>query len=125
MLTGYQKTKAVALIHSRISPEDYKVLPSGMLRQLIGQCVDADFDYMISNGISLPDGTDGHYFYNKESARDFISVALLRNNDFSEEAFDELLTLVEDYMDYNRSYLELNGLQYHEDQWLSRYRPQR
>ena len=119
MLTGYQKTKAVALILRRISPEDYKVLPSGMLKQLIDQCVDADFDYMISQEVSRPDGTDGDYFYNKRNARMFIFQALLRKNRFTEDQCLELLSLVDDYMDFNRSYLELNGLKYHEDERIS------
>ena len=119
MLTGYQKTKAIALIHSRLYPEDYQTLPPDMLKPLIGQCVDADFDYMISSGISLPDGTDGDYYYTKRNARQFIFQALIRKNRFTGEQCLELLALVDDYMDFNRSYLELNGLRYHEDELIS------
>ena len=119
MLTGYQKSKAVALILSRISPEAYKMLPSDMLEQLIGQCVDADFDYMISQKVSRPDGSDGEYYYNKDNAFHYIYTALFKKNGFTAEYEDELFALVDDYMDFNRSYLELNGLRYHEDERFS------
>lgn len=122
MLTGYQKTEAVALILSRIYPEDYSTLSPDMLEPLISQCVDADFDYMISNEVCLPNGADGDYFYNKNNARDFIIMTLLRNNRFTEAHCADLFTLVDDYMDFNRSYLELNGLSYHEDKRLFEYR---
>ena len=125
MLTGYQKTKAVALILSRINPEDYSLLSPDMLKQLIGQCVDADFDYMISQKISRRDGTDGENYYNKDNAFNYICDALFEKNGFPEEYEDELCALVDDYMDFNRSYLELNGLSYHEDERVLGYWPRR
>lgn len=122
MLTGYQKKEAVALILSRLYPEDYTTLPQAKLKSLIGQCVDADFHYMISNKVSRRDGTDGTCFYNKLNARDSIVMTLSKKNHFTEEQFDDILRLVDDYMDFNRSYLEKNGLSYHEDERLFEYR---
>lgn len=119
MLKGYQKAEAVSLILSRLYPEDYPALTEEMLEPLIQQCVDADFDYMIAHDILQPDGSDGDCYYNKRNAHCHIMSLLYQNNGFTEDDFDDLYRLVDDYMDYNRSYLELHGLSYHEDERIA------
>lgn len=117
MLKGYDRNAAVALIYDRMNPEDYHALPWDGIPALLAQCVEADFDYMYNRGIIRKDGSDGDNFYSKEDASYFIQTALVRSRRFSAEEMKELYLLAEDYMDYHRSYLELNGMRYPEDEW--------
>ena len=118
MLKHYDQTKAVVLILSRMNPADYVELPWDSIPQLLAQCVEADFDYMLSCDIMHEDGSDGECYYNKRRAFMHIARALMEKNSFSDARLQEIAALIDDYMDYNRSYLQLNGLKYHEDERL-------
>lgn len=122
VLKGYDRAEAVALILGRMDPEDYRALPWAAMPALLAQCIDADFAFMLARGIMRRDGTDGDFFYNKRAARLAIIDTLLARNRFTPEQKQEIPPLVDDYMDYNRSYLQLNGLKYHEDERLTHER---
>lgn len=121
MMEAYDKTEAVALILSRMFPEEYRVLPREMLEPLISQCVDADFDYMLDRDVLRPDGSMGNRFYNKENARKHILSTLYQRNAFTKDHYDDLYMLVDDYLDFNHSYLELKGIPYPVDHRLDQW----
>lgn len=112
MMKLYDKKKAVAFILRRVYLEEYQTLSRELLEPLIGQCVDADFDYMLACDIFRPDGSRGECFYNKENARRHILFALIKGEKLTDRRFDDLYKLVDDYLDFNLSYLEYLGLSY-------------
>lgn len=118
MLKGYDRSEAIALILSRMDPDDYKALPWSGMPDLLAQCIEADFRYNLCRGIMRKDGSDGERYYNRDSAYIFIAEALLKHNQLTEDQEFELSALIADYLDYNCSYLELHGLSYHVDERL-------
>lgn len=118
MMKLYDKIKAVPFILSRICLEEYFTLSKDMLEPLITKCIDADFDYMFASDILNPDGSFGDCFYNKENARRHILYAVVDHRELTDDEFDDLYKLVDDYLDFNLSYLEANGLRYPTDEML-------
>lgn len=112
MMKLYNKKKAVPFILRKVYLEEYVTLTRAMLESMIVKCIDADFDYMVSCGIFKPDGSRGEYCYNKENARRHILGALIDGKPLTEGEFDDYYKLVDDYLDFNLSYLEANGLWY-------------
>ena len=111
-MTGYNREDAAALVLSRVLMEEYASLDREDLPGLVGRCIEADFDYMLASDILRPDGSDGENYYNKNNAFAHIAGAILCSFPATEAQYDDLCRLVEDYMDFHRSYLELNGLCY-------------
>lgn len=115
MIKLYDKKKAVPFILRRIYLEEYPGLAKAMLESLIEKCVDADFDYMFASDIYRPDGSRGENYYNKANAREHILFKLINKGRLSEQTILSLCKLVDDYLDFNLSYLEANGLRYPTD----------
>lgn len=112
MMKRYNKKKAVPFILRKVYLEEYITLSRAMLEAMIVKCIDADFEYMISCGIFKPDGSRGENYYNKENARRHILDVLIGSQPLAEHEFDDYYKLVDDYLDFNLSYLEANGLWY-------------
>lgn len=116
MVKLYDKKKAVPFILRRVYLEEYQTLSREMLKPLIASCIDADFDYMFAHGIYQRDGSRGENFYNKENARFYILRTFISNQVFTQEQLIDLYKLVDDYLDFNLSYLKANGLRYPTDE---------
>lgn len=116
MMKLYNKKKAVPFILRRVYLEEYITLTKPMLEALISQCIDADFDYMLSESIFMPDGSPGKNYYNVKNARHHILDTLIGGRPLTEEELDDYFKLVGDYQDFNLSYLEANGLWYPVDE---------
>lgn len=116
MLNGYDKQEAAKFILRRLYPEDYPTLTADQLPSLVAQCIDADFAYMLTYDILRADGSEGGCYYNTENAFNFILIELIRRHRLPRAAVPDLYMLVDDYMDFNRSYLERKGLQYPMDE---------
>lgn len=114
----YNKTQAAAFILRRIYLENYTTLTTEMLKPLVVKCIEADFDYMIQSDIIYPDGSRSEYYYNKENARRYILYMLADGRALTDEQFDDLYKLVDDYLDFNLSYLEKHGMRYPTDEMI-------
>lgn len=114
----YDKMKATAFILRRIYLEEYPSLARRELEPLVRRCIDADFAYMHAFDILSPDGSPAGCYYNKENARKHILISLIGDRPLTEGQFLDLYKLVDDYLDFNLSYLETNGLHYPSDEAL-------
>lgn len=120
LIENYNKEEAIHFILKRIYETDYPLLGS-QLKELLANCIDADFAYMLENDILRKDGEFGENYYNNRAASEYILVSLIRQHHMNKAQAEELLTLIDDYMDFNRSYLEHKKLKYHVDENLSPY----
>ena len=81
-----------------------------MIDDLLGQCIDADMEFMFNTGVLDEDGNGGDEYYEDDDAIEFMVEKLAAANRLDAEQAVKLASLVDDYMDLQQAYLESKGL---------------
>ncbi len=109
MMNGYDKQEALAFICPRINRKEHMEL-ADRIESLISQAIDADMAYMHESGVLDADGNAGDSYYEDDDAFEYMVEALVAQNDLTPEQAVKVAALIDDYMDFQQSYLEHKGL---------------
>lgn len=122
MMKRYNKADALHFILERACLEEYSSIVQEALSALIKKCIEADFNYMIAYDVYKADGSRGECYYNLRAARQHIQRMLIEdqrallNQHPTDVLLNDFFRLVDDYLDFNLSYLEHIGITYPVDE---------
>ena len=109
MMNGYDKQEAMDLILRQIHPKDHPEL-ADELPMLISRMIDADMAYMHEHHVIDEEGNAGEEYYEDDDAFEYIVEKLAADLRLDPVKAVKLASLVDDYMDYQQTYLESKGL---------------
>lgn len=109
MMNGYDREEAIAFMKQRVDRKAHAAL-ADQIDSLLGQCIDADMDFMFKTGVLDEDGNGGDAYYEDDDAIEFMVEAIVKANKLTPEQAVKVASLVDDYMDLQQDYLESKGL---------------
>ncbi|NLV59430.1 MAG: hypothetical protein GXY67_11785 [Clostridiales bacterium] len=108
-MNGYDRDRAIQYISSHMDRAWAKPF-AGQLTAVLDAFITLDFQYMHLAGVLDEEGNRGENEYDEDEAFEEILDGYLMNHPCSEERVMELAGLLDQYMEWQRAFLELTGL---------------